>query len=111
MLEQATLVFSPEYAIEQVIDDSAPRRLYRARRLRDGQRLLLKLVQRQAQREAQRLRREFALSRQCELEGVLRALDWSEDDQFCALILEDPGGEPLDRLLDDGPLALLFEPL
>ncbi|HYQ91038.1 MAG TPA: AAA family ATPase, partial [Candidatus Competibacteraceae bacterium] len=73
-----------------------------------GHTLLLKAVPRDRASEAAqaRLKQEFEVHRQLEVEGLVRVIDRVEDDSHLALVYEDPGGQPLARLLEAGPTPL-----
>ena len=57
-------------------------------------------------RAVARLRREFELGAELELDGVVRHLDLREEGGNTALFVEHFGGRSLARLLRSGPLAL-----
>ena len=82
--------------------------LHRARRRSDGQAVLLKTVRggMHAGTAVQQLQRELRVSRQLNIDGVTRVLDLVEAGDTTALVLEDFGCRPLDRILKASPLAL-----
>ncbi|HEU4533999.1 MAG TPA: serine/threonine-protein kinase PknK, partial [Polyangiaceae bacterium] len=71
--------------------------LYRGYRKEDGARVLAKALvdEAAAPRERAKLRHEYAILRGLEVEGVLKPLTLTEHDHALALVVEDPGGEPL----------------
>ncbi len=72
--------------------------LYRARRLSDGLRVLLKTTHREPALGARRLEREWKLVRDLSVTGVPRACELLRDGERGTLVMEDPGGVPLDAL-------------
>lgn len=98
----------PGYAIEEEMGDGPLLALHRARRRSDGRAVLLKTVWGgvHAGTAVQQLQRELRVSRQLNIDGVTRVLDLVEAGDTTALVLEDFGGRPLDRMLKAGSLEL-----
>ena len=95
------------FRIEHTFGGGSPECLYRARRHSDGRSVLLKTAPREA---ADKLTRELEISRRLDGEalraGVVHAQELRPVNGSITLVLEDAGGEPLDRILRDGPLPL-----
>ena len=94
----------PGYVVEREIDASPNHHLYRCRRLGDGARFLLKTPRHEGRDAAAQLEQEFDIGRGLEVAGIVKARELVLTGARAALLLEDPGGQPLDRLLDHGPL-------
>src|SRR5512143_3167017 len=87
------------YRIEQCLGTDHQCGLYRVG-CHGGHTLLLKAVPRNRASEAAqaRLKHEFEVHRQLEVEGLVKVIELVEDDGHLALVYEDAGGQPLDRL-------------
>ena len=98
----------PGYIIGEEMGGGPLLALHRARRRSDGQAVLLKTVRggMHAGTAVQQLQRELWVSRQLNIDGVTRVLDLVEAGDTTALVLEDLGCRPLDRILKAGPLEL-----
>src|SRR5687768_14948729 len=98
----------PGYTLHQKLHESARSTLIRATRLDDGCSVILKLPASDSfdRRRALELRREYAITRRVEGDGILRALGLEEfPGGRIALVLEDFGGTSMRHLLDErGPL-------
>lgn len=82
--------------------------VHRARRLSDGQAVILKQMRTSYPTGPQRarFRREFDLLQRVEGQGVVRALDWLDAGRSPVMVLEDFGGASLERCFERGPPAL-----
>lgn len=101
-------VHVPGYELGETLHESAATVVYRARRTPGDDRVVLKLLKPAAATEERRarFRREFELTRRCEGPGVVRALAIEETEDGPVMVLEDIGGQSLERLLGQGPLPL-----
>ncbi|MEW5957757.1 MAG: ATP-binding sensor histidine kinase [Chloroflexota bacterium] len=98
----------PGYHIIEVIHAEAKTIVYRGRRIRDEQPVILKLPKAEypSLPEMARLRREYELIKDLALAGIISPYGLEEYDHGLALILEDFGGLPLHRTLIFGRLEL-----
>ena len=82
--------------------------LERARRAADGAEVLIRRTRGEypSPRHIARLRLEYAITRELDLPGVVRALALERDGGGVALVLDDPGGRPLADALREGSLGL-----
>ncbi len=80
--------------------------LHRGRRRGDGRPVLLKVARGGSRRAAASdlLEREYEIRRDLSVPGVPRAYEVGREDSVRFLVLEDPGGAPLDTLLRSGRL-------
>jgi predicted ATPase/signal transduction histidine kinase len=90
-----------EYALESLREDSQVV-LYRGRRNADPCRILVvtPASEQPAQGTIKRLEHEYALRTELEPAWAISPLALVRDKGRTVLVLEDPGGEPLDRLLE-----------
>ena len=89
----------PRYAITETYYESGGVGFYRAERLADHHRVLLKTALTTDGPCVERLRREFTLCSDPRLSGCVRALALEEHAARTLLLLEDRGYEPLSRLV------------
>ncbi|HVG62912.1 MAG TPA: AAA family ATPase [Hyalangium sp.] len=98
----------PGYTVHQTLHESARSTVIRATRLDDGCPVVLKFPPGDTfdRRRALELRREYAIARRVESDGIRRTLGLEEfPGGRVALILEDFGGMSMHRLLEEqGPL-------
>ncbi|WP_437941112.1 AAA family ATPase [Sorangium sp. So ce341] len=96
------------YAAEAVIHQGTTITVRRARRVSDGQPVVLKgpSAGRASPRAIARLRHEQVITREIAHPGVLRILDVEESDGGPVLVLEDFGGASLDVVLRGERLSL-----
>jgi predicted ATPase/GAF domain-containing protein/serine/threonine protein kinase len=96
----------PAYAVDAVLYESDATGVYRATRTADRRSVILKVLKRKPPRahELERLRRELELGSGANLRSVARPLAIDHVDGMPALVLEDFGGQSLDRLLGGGAL-------
>ncbi|OJT17915.1 serine/threonine protein kinase [Archangium sp. Cb G35] len=95
------------YTLHEQLHSSHRSTLFRATRLRDHRPVILKLTTSDYldRRRTLELRREYAIARRVEGNGILRVLGLEEFPDRAALVLEDFGGISLRHLLDErGPL-------
>ncbi|KFA87000.1 trifunctional serine/threonine-protein kinase/ATP-binding protein/sensor histidine kinase [Archangium violaceum] len=95
------------YTLHEQLHTSHRSTLFRATRLRDHRPVILKLTTSDYldRRRTLELRREYAIARRVEGNGILRVLGLEEFPDRAALVLEDFGGISLRHLLDErGPL-------
>ena len=99
----------PGYSLEEVIFESSRTRLWRGRRQRDGLLVLIKgaASPEQSAQELVEMRHEHEITRDLEIDGVLRAEELVLCENGWALILENTGGLPLRKLMDLARLDLL----
>jgi len=92
------------YELGERLAESDRNTVRRARRLRDGARLIVKTSTREypSVREVRRLEFEYRILRHVESPGVIGALDIERQGGRVALILEDFGGERLSALVSKG---------
>ncbi len=101
-----TVHFSQHY-LREALRDNGEFILYRARpasRESDAKVLLLVLT-RPSRESAGKLQHEFSLRMDLDPEWAVQPLALIEEDGWPMLVLDDPGGEPLDRLIR-GPMEL-----
>ncbi|HEY0095089.1 MAG TPA: AAA family ATPase, partial [Archangium sp.] len=95
------------YTLHEQLHSSHRSTLFRATRLRDQRPVILKLTSSDYldRRRTLELRREYAIARRVEGEGIVQVLGLEEFPDRAALVLEDFGGTSLRQLLDErGPL-------
>jgi predicted ATPase/signal transduction histidine kinase len=95
------------YTLHEQLHSSHRSTLFRATRLRDQCPVILKLTSSDYldRRRTLELRREYAIARRVEGDGLVRVLGLEEFPDRAALVLEDFGGISLRHLLDErGPL-------
>ncbi len=95
------------YTLHEQLHSSHRSTLFRATRLRDQCPVILKLTSSDYldRRRTLELRREYAIARRVEGDGIVRVLGLEEFPDRAALVLEDFGGTSLRHLLDErGPL-------
>ncbi|MFH1532295.1 MAG: AAA family ATPase, partial [Pseudomonadota bacterium] len=96
------------FQIQEVIQDSGTTVIYRGIGLDDGRPVLIKGHRKEIPNvdEIARIRHEFQILRNIDIEGAPRARDLVKHQNGFLLVLEDEGGLPLSRLLEEGPLDL-----
>ena len=98
----------PGYSLEEVIFESSRTRLWRGKRQSDGLLVLIKGAassQQSAQEQAE-MRHEHEITRDPEINGVLRSRELVACENGWALILENTEGLPLRKLMDAARLDL-----
>jgi predicted ATPase len=94
----------PGYDIIEELTRSELCLLYRGRRREDACPVLIKIPRHDAPRasDVAALEAEFHILQSLSITGVTRALSLVRYDPLCALVLEDGGGTPLQKLLASG---------
>ncbi len=97
-----------EYLMTERLGSSIHTELCRAVRVRDNHPVLLNILHRGPRTPIQRNRFEhdFEIGRSLDMQCVVKPYALEEDHSGVRLVLEDFGGDPLDRLLAQGRLAL-----
>ncbi len=99
----------PGYAVVERLYAGARSRVYRARSTGDGRNVVLKVANTSAamiDEALARLRHEMAMLAQIRSDRVIRAIDAGRIGDDAVLVLEDAGGESLDRYLARARLSL-----
>ena len=88
------------YSIRQTLFTSARSILYRATRTMDARPVILKVLNAEfpSTEQVARLHREYRLTRELAMDGVIEVLGLERLGTSLAIVLEDFGGESLDRL-------------
>ena len=92
----------PGYLLEEVIFESSRTWLWRGKRQSDGLLVLIKgaVSSQQNDQELAEIRHEHEITRDLEIDGVLRAEELAHCENGWALILENTEGLPLRKLMD-----------
>ena len=92
----------PGYSLEEVIYESNRTRLWRGKRQRDGLLVLIKgaASPQQSAQELAEIRHEHEITRDLEIDGVLKSKELAQCENGLALILENTEGLPLRMLMD-----------
>jgi predicted ATPase/transcriptional regulator with GAF, ATPase, and Fis domain len=98
----------PGYEVSETLRHGDGQTLVRAQRCTDRQQVLLKISSREPASSADLadLAREASLLDGLEVMGVPRCVDLVRQPTRVALVLTDPGGLPLSRWLESGPLGV-----
>ena len=96
-----------EYTVTETLHQDGRTTLYRAFRSGDPRSVILKVLDphRCRERDLERLRHEYETGASLDVKSIARPLRLETYRGMPALVLEDCGGEPLERLLD-GPIPL-----
>ncbi|HEX9400596.1 MAG TPA: protein kinase, partial [Anaeromyxobacter sp.] len=96
-----------EYTATETLHQDGRTTLYRAFRSGDPRSVILKVLDphRCRERDLERLRHEYEMGVSLDVKSIARPLGLETYRGMPALVLEDCGGEPLERLLD-GPIPL-----
>ncbi len=98
----------PGYSLEEVIFESSRTWLWRGRRQSDGLSVLIKgPSSQQSAQELAEIRHEHEITRDLEIDGVLKAEELAQCENGWTLILENTEGLPLRKLMDAARLDLL----
>ncbi|WP_437539210.1 ATP-binding sensor histidine kinase [Sorangium sp. So ce726] len=94
------------YTITETLHEGQWTRLLRAVRSADGRPVILKVLdpRRSRPQDIDRLQREYAIGKLVDHDAIVRLLALETHEGLPALVMEDFGGESLDRLLD-GPMS------
>ncbi|WP_437494286.1 ATP-binding sensor histidine kinase [Sorangium sp. So ce1014] len=95
------------YAITETLHAGQVTSLLRAVRSADGLPVILKVLdpRRSRPRDVERLKNEYAIGKMLSHEAIVTPLALETHEGLPALVIEDFGGEPLDRCLD-GPMEV-----
>ena len=98
----------PEYAVDGVIFDGDPTRIYRARRRADDTPVMLKALrdERSACEAAAFLTHEYEMTRRLEVPSVIRVFGLEHQNNRPVIVLEDFGGNSLDNIARQRRLPL-----
>ncbi len=96
------------YHIKSRVYDGAVTAVYRATRQGDNQPVVLKILKQEypTPEELAYFKREYEITRDIDLEGVVKVWGMEEQNGRLAMIMEDFGGESLDTLLDQDGLGI-----
>ncbi len=96
------------FQIQEILQDSGTTAIYRGIGVDDGRPVLLKGHRKEIPNvdEIARMRHEYQLLKDLDIEGAPRARNLLKHQNGYLLVLDDEGGLPLSRLLEDGPLDL-----
>lgn len=94
------------YSLLERLAEGKSSRVFRAKRLRDGLPLILKIARDQQPRTAARFEHEYAVLRRFRSAGIVSARGLEHDQGRLILVLEDFGATSLDRVCESGPLPL-----
>ena len=96
------------YSVRETLFTSARTLICRATRTADERPVILKVVNAEfpSTEQVARLHREYRLTRELAMEGVIKVLALERFDASLAMVLEDFGGESFARLLKGRPVAL-----
>ncbi|HVZ73190.1 MAG TPA: ATP-binding sensor histidine kinase [Polyangia bacterium] len=103
--EAASASSGAAYTVQAVLQETASTGVYRVTRVADDRSVILKTLRRKPPRahELERLRREYEVGVGLNVRSVVRPLALESVDGVPMLVLEDFGGESLDRL-STGPM-------
>ena len=98
----------PDYSLEEVIFESGRTWFWRGKRQSDGLLVLIKgpASSEQSEQELAEIRHEHEITRDLEIDGVLRAEEVVQYENGSVLILENTEGLPLRKLMDSARLNL-----
>ncbi len=98
----------PGYSLEEVIFESSRTWLWRGRRQSDGLSVLIKgPSSQQSAQDLAEIRHEYEITRDLEIDGVLKAEELVQCENGWTLILENTDALPLRKLMDTARLDLL----
>ncbi|MBF0380025.1 MAG: AAA family ATPase [Magnetococcales bacterium] len=97
-----------DYELFDCIYKSTNSAIHRGQRLSDSEACILKVLNhdRPEPEALARFEQEFDITQQLDLAGVIKVSDLKRFGNSLAIVLEDFGGESLDRFLKEGPLDL-----
>lgn len=96
----------PSYHLDAQLHDSPITAVYRARRVRDQQPVVLKVLRDTTPERLAAFKREYDILRTLTLPGVVQAYGLEHEADAWIMVLEDFGGESLARLQLAGRLAI-----
>lgn len=96
------------YKLTEKLNEGVNTVVYRGQRKQDRKAVILKILRSDypTLEEIMQLRHEYEISRDINLEGIVRPYGLENYRNGLALILEDSGGEALKKFLNDRPLEL-----
>ena len=98
----------PGYSLEEVIFECSRTWFWRGRRQSEGLLVLIKgSVSEQSAQELAEIRHEYEITRDLEIDGVLKAEELAQCENGWTLILENTDALPLRKLMDTARLDLL----
>jgi PAS domain S-box-containing protein len=98
----------PGYEITERLSESISSLIYRGYRIEDGQSVVLKVLRPEAatSESLSRFRHEFDITSRLHLPGVIKTYGLEQYRGSLVMVLEDTGGESLDRLLKQKQMSL-----
>lgn len=107
------MIALPGVAIHSKIYESAASLVYRGIREQDGQEIVVKLLKQDypSPQELTRYRQEYKITRSLNLPGVVKAYRQQDYQRTIAILLEDFGGESIERWMQQHPERLCPMPL
>jgi PAS domain S-box-containing protein len=99
------MIALPGVAIQSKIYESSASLVYRAVREQDGQAIVVKMLKLDypSPQELTRYKQEYQITRSLNLEGVIKAHSQQEYQRTLVILLEDFGGESLERWMHKRP--------
>lgn len=107
------MIALPGVAINSKIYESAASLVYRGIREQDGQEIVVKLLKQDypSPQELTRYRQEYEITRFLNLPGVVKAYSQQDYQRTIAILLEDFGGESIERWMQQRPEEFCLMPL
>ncbi|PSB43921.1 serine/threonine protein kinase [Cyanosarcina cf. burmensis CCALA 770] len=107
------MIALPGVAIDSKIYESAASVVYRGIREQDGQAIVVKLLKQDypSPQELTRYRQEYEITRSLNLPGVVKAYSQQDYQRTIAILLEDFGGESIERWMRQRPEKFCPMPL
>ncbi len=101
-------IILPGYSVDALIYESENSLVYRGRRIGDEQPVILKLLKEDYPTPAEltRYKQEYAIARDLNIEGAVKAYELLKYQNSLAMVLEDFGGESLKRLIAEKKIAI-----
>lgn len=92
----------PGYRIDEIIHEGKNTLIFRGMREIDGEPVVLKLLNSEypTPEELARFKMEYAMTRDLQIDGVVRALDFETSGKRAVLVLKDINGESLSKLME-----------
>ena len=105
------MIVLPGIAIQTKIYESSASLVYRGIRVRDDRAVIVKVLKKDypTTTELTRYKQEYEITRSLDLAGVIEAYSQQDYQRSLAIILEDFGGESLERWIQKSPAA--FHPM
>jgi PAS domain S-box-containing protein len=107
------MIALPGVTIQSQIHESAASLVYRGVRERDERAIVIKLLKQDypSAQELTRYRQEYEITRSLNVEGVVRGYSQQDYQRTLAILLEDFGGESIERWMQQYPEAFCPIPL